>query len=94
MWRYLSATLLVVILMASEVRGQCNDGGCNGGWLQGAPGLTKYEEKSRDTSRSDENLTIMLIVGSGIAGVVIGATFLREALSLSGPRPRHPWDEA
>lgn len=41
---------------------------------------------------SDETLTILIIAGLSIGGLIAGASFLKETLANCGPRRRKPWD--
>ncbi len=54
--------------------------------------MPKYVEKEKDTKQSDETLTVMLLVGSGIAAPVIGASFWRETVGLNSIKRQQPWD--
>jgi hypothetical protein len=90
MTRLLAAIVICLLSLPLSADQDCRDN-CGGPFIPGG-GMPRYVEKEKDTKQSDETLTVMILVGSGIAALVIGASFWRETAGLNAIKRQQPWD--
>jgi hypothetical protein len=54
--------------------------------------MPKYQDKYSDRRQSDESLTVVVLIGGTLIGIVALMSFMKESLALGALKRRQPWD--
>jgi hypothetical protein len=55
--------------------------------------MPKYTEKDVDRRKTDQAMTVFIIIGGSIICLIAVASFAKTIKDMAGPRLRNPWDE-